>query len=84
MYGKLIRKDLAKMMVNFATFVFNRNQILVHDSGCVLFSDIPNETRETKWYIQKACEYGLMGLEANGRTPQAKFNPYQEVIRAQF
>ena len=48
------------MMVNFATYVFNRNEILVDDPRCQLFSDIANETKETKRYIQKACEYGLM------------------------
>lgn len=85
MYGTLIRKDLAKMMVNFATYVFNRNEVLVHDTtGCALFSDLPNESKESKRYIQKACEYGLMGLHPDGLTPQAKFNPYGEVTRAQF
>lgn len=80
----LIRKDLAKMMVNFATYVFNRDEVLVDDPWCLLFSDIGNETKETKRYIQKACEYGLMGLESDGINPQAKFDPYFVVNRAQF
>ena len=80
----LIRKDLAKMMVNFATYVFNRNEILVDDPRCQLFSDIANETKETKRYIQKACEYGLMWLESDGLNPQTKFDPYFVVNRAQF
>jgi hypothetical protein len=84
LYGTLIRKDLAKMMVNFAEHVFDRAEILVDDPRCAMFSDIANETEETKEYIRKACEYGLMGLESDGLTPQAKFNPYTEVVRKQF
>jgi hypothetical protein len=80
----LIRKDLAKMMVNFATYVFNRDELLVDDPWCLVFSDIGNETKETKRYIQKACEYGLMWLESDGITPQTKFDPYFVVNRAQF
>jgi hypothetical protein len=48
------------MMVNFATYVFDRADMLVDDPRCAMFSDIAKETPETKYYIQKACEYGLM------------------------
>ena len=83
-YGKLLRKDLAKMIVNFAENVFDRTGIVVNDSNCASFSDISNETQETQQYIQKACEYGLMWLATDGITPQGTFNPYGEVTRAQF
>ncbi|MEI8091224.1 MAG: hypothetical protein WCG98_03055 [bacterium] len=58
--GHLIRKDLAKMMVNFAENVFGRTGVLVDDDRCTSFDDISQETSSTKAYIQKACAYGLM------------------------
>lgn len=84
MYGKLIRKDLAKMMVNFVKNTFGRTGIVVNDSKCKTFTDISHETQETQSYIQQACAYGLMWLDADGVTPQTKFNPYDKVTRAQF
>jgi len=48
------------MMVNFAENVFGRTGILVDDPGCASFSDLSNESTQTKQYIQKACAYGLM------------------------
>lgn len=57
---------------------------MVNNSKCATFSDITNETAETKNYIKKACEYGFMGLEPEGTIPQDVFNPYQRVPRAQF
>jgi hypothetical protein len=80
----LIRKDLAKMMVNFAEKAFSKTWIIVDNPKCAQFTDLWNETDETKWYIQKICEYGLMGLDTDWATPQTKFNPYWEITRAQF
>ncbi len=84
LYGNLIRKDLAKMMVNFAENVFGRSGTLINNPKCASFSDITNETQDTKHYIQKICEYGLMWLESDGTTPQTKFNPYGKINRGQF
>ncbi len=84
MYGKLIRKDLAKMMVNFSENVFARTGIMVDDPRCELFNDISGESLQTKEYIKKACRYGLMGLHSDGIVPKDQFNPYQEVTRAEF
>lgn len=84
MYGKLIRKDLAKMMVNFAENVFGRTWIIINDPRCELFNDISGESPQTKEYIKKSCRYGLMGLHSDGIVPKAQFDPYQEVTRAEF
>lgn len=72
------------MMVNFTENVFDRTGIMIDDVGCVLFTDISHETKDTQQYIQQACKYGFMGLESDGITPQSKFNPYGEITRAQF
>lgn len=51
---------------------------------CARFSDISGETEEDQWYIQQACEYKLMGRNANGKIVAKKFNPGKEVTRAHF
>ena len=72
------------MMVNFSENVFNKTDIVIKSPKCGNFSDLTRETQETKQDIKKACEYGFMGLEPDGLSPQNIFNPYQEVTRAQF
>lgn len=84
MYDNLIRKDMAKMMVNFVIKVLNRQDIYVDNPSCENYTDIKNETSEMTFYIQTACKLGLMGLEYDGITPQKKFNPYGIVTRAEF
>ena len=41
------------------------------------------QSKEMQYYATVACQLGLMGLNANG-TPNALFNPNEEVTRAQF
>lgn len=84
LYGTLLRKDLAKMMVQFAENAFTRTGILLDNPKCAKFWDISHETQDTRYYIQKICEYGLMWLESDGVTPQSTFNPYGEIHRGQF
>ena len=84
MYDNLLRKDMAKMMVNFVLKVLNRQDIYVDNPDCENYTDIANETSDTQLYIQTACKLGLMGLESDGITPLQKFNPYGVVSRAQF
>ena len=84
MYDTLIRKDMAKMMVNFALKVLNRQDIYVDNSNCENYTDISSETPDMKIYIETACKLGLMGLDSDGVTPLSSFNPYGIVTRAQF
>lgn len=76
----LIRKDLAKMMVNFAVHELHKtpNTGLTCD-----FTDMNTETVERQTYARLACQMGLMGVEANG-VPSTLFNPNGSVTRAQF
>jgi hypothetical protein len=84
MYDNLLRKDMAKMMVNFVLKVLNRQDIYTNNPDCENYTDIGNESSETQLYIQTACKLGLMGLDADGITPLSNFNPYGLVTRAQF
>ena len=84
MSDNLLRKDMAKMMVNFVIKVLNRQDIFVENPKCENYSDMNNETPESRFYIQTACKLGLMGLESNGTTPSVKFKPYGIVTRAEF
>ena len=80
MLGTLKRVDMAKMMVNYATEVLNKT---VDTSKSCSFSDVAKQTEEMQGYMTKACQLGLMGVDANGNA-NATFNPEGVVTRAQF
>jgi hypothetical protein len=81
MEGKLIRKDMAKMISNFAINVLKRTPST--GTKCT-FSDTKGLSEETKAYITLSCKLGLMGFASNGTTVKINFNPEVEVDRAQF
>ena len=77
----LRRKDLAKMMVNFAHHSLGKEK--VQNTSC-LFDDIDNVNQEVKDYIIRACSMHIMWLESDGYTPLQSFMPEQIVTRAEF
>lgn len=80
MEGQLIRSHMAKMMVNYAVRVLDRQP----DANKVCeFNDITNESTELQGYMRLACQLGIMGIQADG-TPMSEFNPNNTVTRAQF
>lgn len=80
-YGMLIRKEMAKMISNYAMNVIGQSPDL---SKSCTFGDIVGEDAEMKTYITLACQLGLMGYEADGQTQAANFNPNQSVDRGMF
>ena len=73
--GNLIRSHMAKMMVNYAIKVLDRTP----DTWALCeFDDIANQSTEMKFYINLACQLGIMG---QGIT---SFDPEGIVTRAQF
>ncbi|MCS6982887.1 MAG: S-layer homology domain-containing protein, partial [Candidatus Absconditabacterales bacterium] len=78
--GELLRRDLAKMLVEFNRNVLNNDETI--NESC-RFGDIAGQTQEMKDFIIRACEMGLMGLKADG-TPDTLFNPNNIVTRAEF
>ena len=73
--GTLIRSHMAKMMVNYAIEVLGKTP---DTSKNCTFSDITSESAEMRWYIIKACQLGMMGVNIT------QFNPTDQVTRAQF
>jgi hypothetical protein len=50
---------------------------------CNTFSDLNQTNEELQTYIIQACELGLMGLNADGKTPQKHFNPNETITLAE-
>lgn len=73
--GSLIRAHMAKMMVNYAINVLDR---VPDDSLICVFTDTDDQSTEIQWYIEKACQLGIMGVDT------IEFNPNGTVTRAQF
>jgi len=80
MLGTLKRVDMAKMMANYAVEVLGKTP---DTSKACAFNDVSKETSEMNSYMVKACQLGLMGVDANGAA-NASFNPQGIVTRAQF
>ncbi|MCF7835181.1 right-handed parallel beta-helix repeat-containing protein [Candidatus Gracilibacteria bacterium] len=80
MMGNLIRKHLAKMISNYA---MNEMGMIPDENRNCDFDDIDNESAEMGYYINLACQLGLMGLKSDG-SPDTKFNPNSTVTRSQF
>ncbi|MEI8008100.1 MAG: hypothetical protein WCI00_01255 [bacterium] len=48
MYGNLLRRDLAKMMVDFVVNVLSRTGNFKDESSCLMFNDIGTQSTEMK------------------------------------
>ena len=76
----LIRKDLAKMIVNFAVKALGKKPDTTVD--CT-FPDMSQETPERQAYARLACQLGIMGRDTKGNVATT-FAPNAPVTRAQF
>ena len=79
--GNLIRKDMAKMITNFAINVLGKD---ISTGAICEFSDTASLTKEMQYYAIAACRLWLMWLENDGLTVKKNFDPETEVDRAQF
>ena len=78
----LVRKDMAKMISNFAINVLGKN-VSTGSTSCS-FSDISSLSKDTQYYIVTSCRLGLMGLESDGITVKKTFDPSAVIDRGQF
>ena len=79
--GTLLRKDMAKMISNFAINVLHKD---VSTGAACTFTDTRDLSKETQYYIIAACRLGLMGYESDGIILKQTFVPNDEVDRGQF
>jgi hypothetical protein len=79
--GILIRKEMAKMISNYAINVMGMTP---DTSKACNFNDIAAEDAEMKNYIKTACQLGLMGYKGDAVTKADAFNPNLPVSRAMF
>ena len=81
MDGLLIRKHAAKFISNYAMNVLGKTR----DTTKVCeFTDMEGESLEMRTYAILACQLGIMGLEADGKTPDTVFNPNSYIDKAMF
>lgn len=82
-YGYILRKELAKMISEFAIKVvwlypnFSKSE-------CNLYRDISKESQELQFYMKTACQLWLMWLYTDWITVNPDFYPNGYVDRAQF
>ena len=79
--GTLLRRDMAKMISNFAINVMNKN---ISTWVKCEFTDTASLSKEMQYYAIAACRLWLMWYESDGVTVKQTFNPDQEVDRGQF
>lgn len=82
MEGKLMRKDMAKMISNFALNVLWKD-ISTWTTACT-FTDMTSLSKETQYYAMSACRLWLMWYASDRVTINTNFNPDTEVDRGQF
>ncbi len=80
--GNLIRSHMAKMVSQFAIKVLKMKPD-TKKTSCI-FPDMNTQSKEMQFYATIACQLGLMGLDTDGITPKATFDPNDTVDRAQF
>jgi len=80
LYGVLLRKHFAKMIVNYASGAMNLWPTV--NTGCV-FDDVEEQSEELKNYMKLSCEFWLMWLKYDG-VPSNLFWPDLPVSRAMF
>lgn len=78
-FGKLYRRDVAKMIVEFS--ISQGKNTIIH-SGCS-FTDIQEVEVQLQAYMIHACRLGLMGLHGDG-SPWEVFRPDDVLTRAEF
>ena len=76
----ITRAELSKMMVVFMSEVLKKQPVL---SGNADYADVDNSLGDLADYIQKAYQYQIMWINADG-TPIKNFNPNGKVSRAEF
>jgi len=78
---KITRAELAKMMVEFMSWVLGKERIITDE---VSYSDVDSEKLwNLAWYIQLAYQYQIMWIKEDW-SPMEKFNPNKTVTRAEF
>jgi len=77
----LLRKDMAKMISNFAINILGKS---VSTGANCSFNDMQTLSKEAQYYAMAACRLWLMGYANDGVTMNKNFNPDQTVDRAQF
>jgi hypothetical protein len=78
--GIVYRKDMAKMMVNYAIRILAR--IPSTWTECI-FDDMNNQSLEARFYSKLACQLGIMGIDLDW-SPAETFTPNGIVTRAEF
>ncbi len=81
MEGKLLRKDMAKMISNFAINIMDKD---ISTGVRCEFDDMTKLPKEAQYYAIAACRLWLMGYESDGKRTKHTFDPNTEVDRAQF
>ena len=75
LYGQITRQAMAKMMVVFSMDILEQKPD--YTIRCQ-FEDEDEITPDLREYVQKACQFGIMGQNTK------KFNPMWKVTKAQF
>ncbi|MDR2189734.1 MAG: hypothetical protein LBP53_00630 [Candidatus Peribacteria bacterium] len=88
MHIPLTRAEMAKMMVTITALIKERTNKLVSTGRtkkeqCSTFSDLNQANEKLQPFIIKACELGLMGLQANGITLKTHFIPNETITIAE-
>lgn len=83
-YGQLLRKDLAKMISNFAINVLGRQPDESRREICIQYVDKSIASPETWTNIVKSCMLSVMGQKEDGITPLQDFMSEKVVTRAEF
>lgn len=78
---KITRAELAKMMVEFMSWVLEKEPII---TGEVVYNDVDSQKLwDLSWYIQLAYQYQIMWINADW-SPIESFDPDKNITRAEF
>lgn len=80
----LTRKDMAKMIVPYASVILGIKPNPAIYKRCDKFTDIKKLDADTQGYIILSCQLGLMGLQADGVHAKQIFEPNKTLTRAHF
>jgi hypothetical protein len=81
----ITRAEMAKIIVKYAENVLEITPSSLHSTSSITctFSDLNQTNEELQNYIIQACELGLMGLNADGKTAQPAFHPNDTLTLAE-
>lgn len=84
LYGQITRADLATLMTLFVHNV--RWARIAHNRGCEItrYSDYNAIHPTDRYFIQSACDLGLMGWNGNRTAILKSYNPYARITRDQL